>query len=205
MSATSILLSSLLKKQAVRLAKRTVTADVVDVGRWVGNCHLYPDGAVIERIGGFKVAETRIYQFVNDLDSPLRFIEEDRHIEFMPGVPGVAFRTDLGSIPWYARSTPREYLRLRPEDFPEAYIGHDFTYAAGYIWVRRPGKKWGKLEVDRRQADVLLYWFLSAKSPMTNQEPNRLEAQTIYRAVRMGGFGPWNRYHGKDRDKPVVM
>ena len=120
-------------------------------------------------------------RYIADLDDPLRFCHQSGY-EFRPGDD---FPFDAGSIPWIFQGFPRKYIRLSPMDFIEAYAVHDFSCRFGWLGVRMGAGTWRKMAVSKKQADVILYWCLSAKSPTTGLEPTRIEAQAVYRAVRM--------------------
>ena len=182
MNPLIVILVPILKKQALKLAKGIATSDQPDVGEWRGKYRLEPNGE-------------RMFMFIQDREDPLRFFHFESDLEFMPGHPESPFHTDLGSIPWIAeKAIPRDVARLRPDDFPEAYGGHDFPYKYGFIWVRKPGGAWTRVPVDRRESDVMLFWFLSAHSPTTGLEPTRVEAQSVYRAVRACAAPAWNKH-----------
>ena len=119
---------------------------------------------------------------IADTDDPLRFC----HVFGYEFRPGDDFPFDMGSIPWIFQGFPRKYLRLQPDDFAEAYAVHDFACRNGWLWVRMGPGTWRKMAVTKKQADVILFWCLSA--PTTAVPPlsaTRLECQAVYRAVRM--------------------
>lgn len=160
---------ALIEREARKLAKR-LGGDQPDVGHWAGTYTLTPQDKA-----------KRIYTFTNNPEDPLRFCHNS----------GYAFRpadtltTDLGSIPWVFQGFPRKYLRLRPDDFPEAYIGHDAGCANRWLLVSKDSGPWRKMSVTLKQIDVMLFWFLTAESPTNGNEATRAECQAVYRAVRM--------------------
>lgn len=165
------LIVKLAEREARRLAAK-LGSDQPNVGHWEGRFKLTPHK------NGKKY-----YLFENNETDPLRFVH-DAGFAFRPKD---SFITDLGSIPWVFHGFPRKYLRLRPNDFPEAYILHDSACENGWIWcwnVARHGP-WQQIKMTKKQADVLLFWCLTAKSLTTGNEPTRAECQAVYRAVRL--------------------
>lgn len=154
-----------------RLEKKSL-ADQPDVGAWLGSYQLFP-----------HASETRRFHFVNDLEDPLRFAHVSG-FEFRPLDP---FVTDLGSVPGIVQAVaPRKYARLRYDDWKEAFIQHDAACEFGRVWVRKgPDGPWKQMPCPVVQADVLLFWGLTAPTLEKPLKPaTRLECQAIYRAVR---------------------
>lgn len=170
MSINETIIGSLALKEAKKLA----LGDLPDVGEFRGKFTL----TEIEPVGGDKR-----WKFVNDETDPLRFFHRESGFEFRPAGD---FITDLGTIPSIVQKyAPDSYVQLKEDDFPEAYIHHDAGCRTGFCWVRRDGEEeWHKMMVTPVMADVMLYWMLSAPSPTTGKEANRLTAQLVYRAVR---------------------
>lgn len=199
MSALVALAISLLRKEALKIAKKVAYSDQPDVGEWRGTYKVREIGSADERILGVKTpARTKIYRVDLDPKDPLRFFHKESGVEWKP--VQTAFALDFGSIPWMVQGSHLDgHLRLNPTDFREHYLGHDAAYLAGAFDVRKSGSaKWTTIKLCRREADILLYWFLSARC-LNGAAANRLEAQTIYRAVRLGAGIPWKRHRERER------
>ena len=97
---------------------------------------------------------------------------------------------DLGSIPWIFQDA--KFAHLNSEHFATQYYFHDLSYWAAQIMVRKTGTdRWSVMDLERREADVLLYQMLSCKCPKRGLQATRAEAQAIYRAVRVGAAQAW--------------
>lgn len=175
------ILWDILKAEAKRLGEKAME-DQPDIGKWFGKFQLFP-----------HESKTGVFNFVNDPDDPLRFAHESG-FQFRPLDP---FVTDLGSIPKIIQKyAPRKYLRLKADDFKEAFIQHDSACSFQRVWVRKGDDgEWKQMPCPPVQADVLLFWGLSA--PTLDNPPRsatRLECQAIYRSVRM-----WHTTLGKSK------
>ena len=175
MSINETIIGSLALKEAKKLA----LGDLPDVGEFRGKFTLTEIG---------PVDGDKRWKFVNDEADPLRFLHTESGYEFRPAGD---FITDLGSIPSIVQKyAPDSYVQLKEGDFPEAYIHHDAGCRTEFCWVRlhqieaEGDNSWHKMMVTPVMADVMLYWMLSAPSPTTGKEANRLTCQLIYWAVR---------------------
>lgn len=169
-AAMSAILTKAIEAEARKLAEHAFE-DQPNVGEWAGKFR-------VEKL--VPPQGSNPLRYIADLDDPLRFCHSSGY-EFRTGDD---FPFDGGSIPWIFQGFPRKYLRLSPMDFIEAYAVHDFACRNGWLWVRHGAGAWRKMAVSKKQADVILFWCLSVKSPTTGLEPTRLEAQMVYRAVR---------------------
>ena len=170
-------LVSIVAKLILDQIEKIAASDQPDVGEWIGKY-----GLVYAGLQGGK----KVYDFTNDASDPLRFRHFSSGFQFMPRC---RFITDLGSIPWIFQGMPSKYGRLRPDDFRESYIGHDSACRNKWLWVRKgDGGTWTRMKVSIKQADVFLFWFLSAPTlaihGQTAKSATRLECQGVYRAVR---------------------
>jgi len=151
-------------------AKKFALGDLADAGEWRGHYLLT------------KIGE-REWLFENDSVDPLHFHHKCSGFDFMSGSPSV---TDLGSIPRLVEKfAPEKYMDLKHDSYPEAFEMHDFICENGFVFVRKPGGLFEKMDMSKVQADVLLFLTLSAPSPTTGREANRITAQAIYRACRL--------------------
>lgn len=199
MNPIAALAISLIRKEAIKIAKRIAYLDQPDVGEWRGMYRVSDIGVAGERILGIKIpVGTKIYRVDLDPDDPLRFFHTDSGIEWKP--TPLSFALDFGSIPWMVRGEHLDgHLRLTPINFREPYLGHDAAYLTGTFDVRKEGvSKWATIGLTRMQADALLFWFLSARCK-NGAQANRLECQAIYRAVRFGAEIPWKRHRARDK------
>lgn len=158
--------------------EKIALSDQPDVGQWRGNYTLIDNGLHDKK---------KVFEFRNDPTDPLRFHHFASGFQFMPRC---RFMTDLGSIPWIFQGMPKKYGRLRPDDFREAYIGHDAACENKWLWVRKGETgTWHRMAVTEVQADVFLFWFLSAPTlsihGQKSKSATRLECQGVYRAVRI--------------------
>jgi hypothetical protein len=158
--------------------KKIALSDQPDVGQWRGRYEVLDFGTHDKK---------KVFEFRNDPTDPLRFHHFASGFQFMPRC---RFITDLGSIPWIFQGMSRKYGRLKPDDFREAYIGHDSCCENGWIWVRRGEQgTWHRMAVTPVQSDVLMFWFLSAPTlaihGQESKSATRLECQGVYRAVRI--------------------
>lgn len=169
MSIESVILG-LLANEAKKIGKKMME-DQPDYGHWAGT---YTDK---------KISKNR-WSFVNDITAdPLRFCHKESGFEF---AAESLTESDRGSIPRLFRAAPRKYLRLYADDFLESYYTHDSMIYWGWCWVRKAGGEWNRMKVTKKQADVFLYWMLSA--PTLGDPPisaTRGEATAIYRACRL--------------------
>jgi hypothetical protein len=188
MNAFLLSVANLFARQAFRLAHRTIDSDMPDLGEWRGEFTIRLLDSVEGKVLGIPMYSTRVYLVELPQENPLRFFHKESGIEYSPCK--LKFASDLGSTPWLVHGT--ECARLTPDAFPRTYILHDAAYMDARIRVRKDGHDWTEVELDRREADILLYWGLSAE-PIT-PEPTRLECQAVYRGVRVGGSIPWGEH-----------
>lgn len=125
--------------------------------------------------------------FTTSNDNPLRLtnLSEGWHIV----VPKFTYPTDLGNVPSFVSrlfesEKMENFARLQPNSFPKSYAFHDGMYDFHQVIFVNKGKM-RTMSISRTQADVILFLSLAAENARW------LEAQMIYRAVRMFGGKHW--------------
>ena len=202
MSASlATLAAAIIRKQARKLAAKFANQDMPDIGLWLGKYTKTKIDEAELRYLGVPVNSTNIYRIDLDRADPLRFVHADSGIQYRPEMN---FACDLGSIPWFLQSVKKVSsmsLRLQPDQFPKSYILHDSACLKASVSVRhRDGDEWTRIPLKRVEADVLLYWGLSAEG-CRGHEATRLECQAIYRAARSpAGAYAWRKRRLRERE-----
>lgn len=181
-----------LARELAKRGKKWAVADAKGLGEWRGKADkiaITPHQAAL--LGYGKI--TGLYRIVSDPADPLRFYSYRTKLEYRTAMD---FVCDLGSIPPFLRGVGGELLDLQPEDFWRSYWLHDGAYDEEGVWVRdpaNPASEWVFVDIPRVQADVLMYWGISAEGA------NNATLQAVYRAVRVGAGFSWRNHRRKDR------
>lgn len=171
------ILAAILREGFKRLEKRMME-DEPDCGVNLGQIE-----GCLTPIG--PTAKVQLYHYKPHAIDPLRF--STNGFEFRAGE---FYGTDLGSIPeWAEKLIPAKYVRLQRDAFLDGYLPHDFACRQKWIYVRKGATgEWRQMEMNAKQADVLLHKILSAPTMARPNHPSisasRLEALAIYQAVR---------------------
>ena len=181
-------------EKAKERAARWARADANDKGEWRGTADFQKIGSERRKLLGIPVGKTDIHHVVSSHRDPLRLYSYISRLEYRTAMDLVC---DLGSIHPLLQPIGGELLELDPYAFKNSYWLHDGTHKEGGVWVRDPfnvDSAWVFVKFDRVNSDILLNWGLSAEGA------NNATLAAVYRAVRAGGFVPWNNHRKLDAD-----